>query len=66
MKMVIEREDGTTQIFKEPMEMMKLPMEDLQVLKTKIVESGPFILEGHAKHLAHQLTEEIKKKLGTE
>ena len=64
MKMVLEIEDGTRKIFKDTEEVLKLPIEDLQVLQTKFVESGPFKLEGHAKHLGHQLTKEIKRRLG--
>ena len=63
MKMVLEREDGTRKIFKDTEEMLKLPIEDLQVLQYMFVETGPFQLEGHAKHLGHQLTEKIKRML---
>ena len=66
MQMVIEREDGTRQLFKDPMEMMKLPIEDLQVLQRLVILSGPFKAEGHARFLAKQPTEEIKKKLSSE
>ena len=51
LQMVIDREDGTRQVFKDAMEMMKLPKEDLQVLQTLVVQPGPFQAEGHAKFL---------------
>ena len=35
--------------------MLKLPNEDLQALQHMAVESGPFKIEGLAKHLGHQL-----------
>ena len=65
MKMVLEREDGIRQVFEDTKEMLKLPKEDLQVVQHMFVETGPFKIEGHAKHLGHQLTEEIKRRLGT-
>jgi len=65
MKMVLEREDGTRQVFEDTEEMLKLPKEDLHVLQHMFVEKGPFKVEGHAKHLGHQLTEKIRRMLGT-